>query len=134
LSETRWSSNVGIDITAGDFNLNAGNFALVAGFLALGRSEITLDSGGTVTATGSYHSVDTYNDDATDDLDTLNGYALGRVVILQGVSAARVVTVKDDTGNIKLDANADFPFTSVNSRLTLQGTATGWVELSRSVN
>jgi hypothetical protein len=126
-SEDRWSSNVGIDITAGDFNVDAG-------FIATGRSEITLDVSGVATATGSYHLVDTYDDAATDDLDTLNGYALGRIVILQGVTAARVVTVKDDTGNIKLDANADFAFASIYSRLVLQGTATGWVELSRSVN
>jgi hypothetical protein len=126
-SEDRWSTNVGIYISAGDFHV-------VSGFITTARSEITLDVSGVATATGSYHTVDTYNDDATDDLDTLNGYALGRIVILQGVSAARVVTVKDDTGNIKLDANADFPFTSINSRLILQATASGWVELSRSVN
>jgi hypothetical protein len=66
-------------------------------------SELTIASGA-ITITDSHHTVDTESDGATDDLDTISGGAVGRVVLLKPASGSRTVVVRDTgggTGNIR---------------------------------
>jgi len=91
--------------------------------------ELTIATGA-ITATQSYHSVDTQDDDATDDLDTINGAATGNILVLVAANSARTVVVKDSSGNIKLEG--DFSMDNVNDTLTLIGRTTEWLELSRT--
>ena len=85
-----------------------------------------------ITITTSRHKVDTQSAAATDDLSTINGGNDGQFLILTGVSAARVVTVKDGVGNLKL--SADCPLASPNDTLLLVKQGSNWLEVSRSVN
>lgn len=62
-------------------------------------TELTI-AGGVVTATQGYHTIDTQNDDASDDLDTINGMTAGEIVVIRAASAARTVVLKHNTGNI----------------------------------
>lgn len=73
-------------------------------------SEVTI-AGGVITITRSYHRVDTEADDATDDLDTINGAIGGTWLVLQTQDAARDVTVRHGVGNIWVDGKANFTLT-----------------------
>jgi hypothetical protein len=94
-------------------------------------SELTISSGA-ITVTEFYHKVDTEGDAASDDLDTINGGSTGDSLVLRQVANARDVTVKDGTGNLKL--NSDFVMTNVNRTITLIKISSIWVETSRSAN
>jgi len=87
---------------------------------------------GVLTVTTSRHKVDTQGAAATDDLDTLTGLNDGGFLILTAVSAARVVTAKDGTGNLRLAS--DCPLASPNDTLVLVKQGSNWLEISRSVN
>lgn len=107
--------------------VNISRLNIVAG------STLTIATG-VVTATHSRHILDTQGGAATDDLDTIDGGADGDILILGTVSAARVVTVKDNTGNIEL--NGDFVMDSPRDTLMLvyRSSLAKWCELCRSSN
>jgi len=94
-------------------------------------AELTIDTDGEITVTHSYHQVDTFEDAGTDDLDTINGGAIGDILILQTVTSARVVTVKHVSG---LRIGSDFVMTNQADKIVLFKAATGWTQLSRSDN
>lgn len=96
-------------------------------------ANLTIASGA-ITATGSYHRVDTEGAAASDDLDTINGGADGVILVLCSVSNSRDVTVKDATGNIQLAG--DFTMLTARDKLVLMydSTAGVWCELTRSTN
>ncbi len=106
------------------------------GFLSLDTpTELTIvesNSIGAVTATRSFHDVDTEGDAATDDLDTINGGSAGDILTLKILTSTRNVTVKDATGNLRLAG--DFTLTSPNDIITLIKYSTVWIETSRSDN
>lgn len=126
----------GTKITETDINgftVSIGDLSVPNGFLSFGSPvELTITSG-VVTATQSYHLVDTESDDAADDLVTINGGAEGKILILKLANSARVVTVKE-TGNIALDLAGDFVMNTTRDRLVLLRDDDIWVELSRSNN
>jgi hypothetical protein len=62
-------------------------------------------SGGVITVTGNYHTIDTEGGAATDDLDTINGGTTGQLLLLRTVAGARDVTLKTGTGNLLLGAD-----------------------------
>jgi hypothetical protein len=80
--------------------------------------------------------IDTEGAAASDDLDTITpttgGGYVGQVISLKGASSARVVTAKDNTGNLRLAG--DFAFTATADRLLLEYDGANWIELSRSDN
>lgn len=94
--------------------------------------EITIASG-VITPTGHYHSVDTEADAASDEISTISttGIDEGGLLVLRAENAARVVTVKDGTGNLNLAAG-DFALDDLGKRLLLQRRGAGWDELARS--
>ena len=102
-------------------------------FLNLGpATELTIASG-SITVTGSYHRVDTQDDDATDDLSLINGGTEGDVLILRAADDARTVVLKDSTNNLQL-AGGDFSLTHRQDSIMLMFWASNWNEISRSNN
>ncbi|UTW59977.1 hypothetical protein KFE96_06635 [Kordiimonas sp. SCSIO 12603] len=87
---------------------------------------------GAVTATKSFHVIDTEADSALDDLDTIHGGADGDILILQISSNSRAVTVRDNMGNIRL--SSDFTMDVTSDKLVLIHVGSNWHELSRSNN
>ena len=105
------------------------------GFIIPGTTiaELTISSG-EITATKSFHAVDTESDDATDDLDTINGGADMKILILSPESGSRTIVVKHATGNIHLAGAADFSMTAKKDVIMLINYNTTWNEISRSAN
>lgn len=99
----------------------------------LSTSEVTVASG-SITVTKGRHTVDTETDAASDDLDTIVTGTDGQVVTLMAENAARVVTVKHNTGNIQLSGGTDFALDGLNDSIILlyNGATSNWVELSRT--
>lgn len=89
-------------------------------------------SGGIITASQNFLSVDTEAAGASDDLATINGGVEGNMLTLKANNSARTVVVKDATGN--LQTVGDFSLTHVNDRIVLKKSGTNWIELSRSDN
>lgn len=99
----------------------------------LSSSTLTLASDA-VTATKSLHAVDTEAAAATDNLSTISagsGVGSGHLLTLYAANVARVVTVKDATGNIQL-AGGDFALDTAKKSLLLRYDGTNWVEVSRA--
>jgi len=112
---------------------NAFNDAHINGDLVLGApSELTI-SGGEITITKSFHTVDTESDAASDDLDTINGGQAGQLLVFRAIHSNRTVVAKDSTGNLLLAG--DFSMDNEQDTLTLmRGNLDFWIELSRSSN
>lgn len=104
------------------------------GFLDYGSSTELTISGGVVTATKSYHTVDTQADDATDELDTINGGSVGRILILTSANSTRDTTLKHATGNLRLSQGNDFTLDNINATIQLLYNGSNWIEISRSAN
>ena len=114
----------------GDINV-IGNVR-VEGFLNLGTAtELTIASGA-VTATRSYHTIDTESDGASDDLDTISGGIEGYILVIRAVNDARTVVAKDATGNLQL--SGDITLDNSQDTLTLIFDGTHWLELMHSDN
>tara|TARA_R110000803_G_scaffold1228_5_gene4010 strand:+ start:2839 stop:5031 length:2193 start_codon:yes stop_codon:yes gene_type:complete len=94
-------------------------------------AELTIASG-VVTATASFHSIDTQSDASTDDLVTINGGSEGAILYLIAASSARTVVLKDSTGNLEMAG--DFSLTSIRDMITFIYNNGAWVEVSRSNN
>jgi hypothetical protein len=99
--------------------------------IALGAaSELTI-SGGIVTKTQSYHTIDTEGDGATDDLDTINGGSAGDVLIFSPNHTDRTIVVKNGTGNILCDA--DITLDTSTEYVVLIYVGTNWQLLAKRV-
>jgi hypothetical protein len=102
----------------------------VTGILSFSNaSELTIATG-VITATQTYHKVDTEADGASDDLDTINGGAEGDILILRAEHTDRTVTVKDGTGNIQ--TAGDMALDNTQDTIALVFDGTNWLELARS--
>ncbi len=123
----------GLTVTAGGVGITSGDLTLTAGKLGLRASqEITLLTGGTVAISGGNHfRVDTFSDAGTDDLDSITGSVETDLIVLRAENVARVVTVKDGTGNIQLN-DGDYALDDANSVLVLFYNGTNWIEWHRS--
>ena len=104
----------------------------LTGFFGFGTAtELTISSGA-VTATKSYHSIDTEDDDATDDLTSIAGGEQGDILILSPNSSSRTVVVKDGAGLRLAD---DFTMDGSTDVIMLIKAVGGvWTEVSRSNN
>ena len=110
----------------------------VEGNLVYDSSELTVDnaSPAKITVTKPYHTVDTFGDAGTDDLEDIQGGATGMVVVLQLHDNARVTTLKHSTngGNLRLSGGADFELNNKDATISLIYNGTTWCELTRSTN
>ena len=106
----------------------------VEGSIAYGSDELTI-SAGAITPDKSHHTVDTEADAATDNLDTINTGSVndGCIIYLRQANAARVVTVRDDIGNVKLMGDHNCVL-DVNHSLMLMRVGTDWIEIGRPTN
>ncbi len=116
----------------GDVQIKTGDLKVEAGFINLGSVVELTVAAGVVTATQTYHQIDTQDNDTTDDLDTINGGTEGDLLILKSANSSRDTTLKDGSGNMNLVG--DFILTSVHDRITLLFDGTTWKEISRSNN
>jgi len=98
-------------------------------------TELTISSGA-ITASSSYHPVDTESDAATDDLDTINGGIDGMRLILRAASSSRTVVLKDGTGNLYL--SSDISLDSAQDTIELMYDTSigggGWLEVGNANN
>lgn len=101
-------------------------------FLNLGIPVEATISSGAITVTGSFYTVDTEDNDPTDNLNTINGGTEGDLLILVAENTARTVVVKDGTGNIQL--NGDFSLDAGFDTLMLIFKGSAWRQLSRANN
>ena len=110
--------------------LSAGEFVK---FLCVSdATELTI-AGGVITATQSYHDIDTAGGAGTDDLDTINGGDIGSILVIRAEHSDRTVVVKAGTGNLRL--NSDFSMDNTRDVMVLMRiSAISWVEISRSSN
>lgn len=100
-------------------------------FLVVGGATKTIASG-VITATSTYTYVDTQGGAGTDDLDTINGGVIGAIIILQCVSSARNVVIKNSTGNIKVPS--DRTLNNANDLWIGMYNGVSWCELSFANN
>ena len=87
---------------------------------------------GAVTATQSYHTIETQGGAASDDLDTISGGSTGQMLVIRAVNSAHTVVAKDGTGNLKLAG--DCTLDNAEDTLTLIYDGANWLEISRSDN
>jgi hypothetical protein len=125
------------DAATGETILNVGTgFEVLKGGavknLGIGdSSELTIATAA-ITVTGSFHIVDTEGDAATDDLQTINGGSEGDILILRQSVSGRDVTLKDNTGNLRLAGDCNL--TDSASTITLIKVSANWFEIARSIN
>lgn len=124
-------------VTLASLLINGGGAeATIDGFLTLGDASILIlsaNTNGVVTATSSYHVMDTFAAAASGDCITINGGAPGRMLILHGANSARDVTLKDAVDNLQIAG--DFTFASSSDIIFLFGVGTNsWREVGRSAN
>ena len=91
--------------------------------------ELTI-SGGAVTKTKGYHTIDTESDAATDDLDTISGGSDGDVIFLQANHTDRTIVLKNETGNIHCGADLHLENTHQVVALMYNAATTDWHCLS----
>jgi hypothetical protein len=116
---------VGIEVASPSTTLHVG------GDVAFDAGSTLTISLGAVTATHSYHQIDTAGGAA--DLNTISGGSVaGEILIIRSVNSGRIVTAKDNIGNLQLAG--DFALNDPNDTLTLMYDGTNWLELSRSNN
>lgn len=83
---------------------------------AAAATELTI-AAGVVTATQTYHTIDTEGDAASDDLDTINGLADGQFYVFKSAAAARNVVFKHGTGNIINPSGRDITLDVLNDKI-----------------
>ena len=98
--------------------LDGGNEQVsVGGFFNLAtQGELTVATGA-ITVTGSLHTVDTQDDDATDDLNTINGGNAGDILVLYSADNGRDTTLKDGADNLLLAG--DFALSAIQDKIVL---------------
>lgn len=91
-------------------------------------TELTI-AAGSITATQTYHAVDTEADAATDDLDTIAGGTLNDLLVIRAAHDDRTVVVKHGTGNIWTIGEADISLEDTEDHLLLIYDGTKWCTL-----
>jgi hypothetical protein len=92
-------------------------------------ADITIASG-EITATNSFHRVDTESAASTDNLDTINGGETGQIIILKPVSGSRTIVVRDNAGNIQTAGGTNFSMNDGRDVIVLIYDGNHWLELS----
>lgn len=109
----------------GDLNAAGNDIADLGKLNFDDATELTI-AGGAVTATQAYHTIDTESDDASDDLDTINGDVAGDVLYLRAADGARTVVLKHGTGNILISGDADYSLDDATKEVQLHSDGTNW--------
>lgn len=115
----------------GGLGMNSKSIDDIGALILNNATELTIATGA-VTATQSYHSIDTEADAATDDLDTISGGTAGQILTIKAIDSARTVVAKNATGNLQL--TADMSLDNANDTLTMIYDGTNWLETGRANN
>jgi len=115
----------------GSLNMFYNNISAIGAIILNNATELTIATG-VVTATQSYHKIDTEADAATDDLVTISGGAAGQELTIKATDSARTVVAKNGTGNLQL--TADMSLDNANDTLTMIYDGTNWLETGRANN
>ncbi len=62
--------------------------------------ELTISAGGAITVTGSHHTIDTFGDAGSDNLNTINGLVANKIYRLRAENDARTVVIRHAVDNI----------------------------------
>ena len=91
---------------------------------------------GVIIVVKAFHPVDTQDDDASDELDTINGGSTGDTLVLRAAHDDRSIVVKHGTGNIYMDSAADKTLDNSLDTLSLVYDAglAKWIQTSFSSN
>jgi hypothetical protein len=90
-------------------------------------TELTLDTNGIITKAYSHHTVDTFEDAASDNLVTISGGAEGEVILLRAAHTDRTVVLKTGTGNIINPSGIDVTLNDTNDYCLLAHNGTNWI-------
>jgi len=90
-------------------------------------------SGDAITVTGSnyfrFHTVDTEDDAATDDLDTINGGRAGELLLIKPIHADRSIVIKNGASIL---SGTDFTMNNIADAMLLYGISSGvWYPLTK---
>lgn len=95
-------------------------------------TELTI-AAGVVTKTQAWHTIDTQDDDPSDDLVTINGGTDGYILVIRAENAARTVVLKHGTGNLELGgSDITLADTDLMVPLIYDGTLSKWVLMGAS--
>ncbi|MDD3134862.1 MAG: hypothetical protein PHF64_00025 [Methanoregula sp.] len=95
-------------------------------FILDSPSELTISSGGAITPIQSFHTVDTYEDAASDELTTISGGNAGDIVYLSAADGARTVVIKHGSDNIVTADGSDYSLDDVNKVVSLICDGANW--------
>ena len=93
---------------------------------------LSANTNGVITVTQSWHLVDTYDTQATGDLETINGGSIGDILVIRPNHSDRTIVAKDGADNLLLAG--EFTMDNSQDNLTLLRLTDYWIELSRSNN
>jgi hypothetical protein len=108
-----------------------GNVGFAAPFGVQGGPQTPTIASDAITVTKSYAVPAPEGGGASDNLATINGGFDGALLVLSG-TAAKTITVKDGTGNLKLAG--DCVLDNFEDTITLIKRGTEWLEIARSNN
>lgn len=74
-------------------------------------------------------NVDTFNDQPSGDLETINGGKDGDILVITAANSARDIVAQDTGGNIKLNANRTLTHGQDTLTLSLDGASGNWYEV-----
>lgn len=133
--------DIGIDLTGATYNtsaiklggnLDANSYALtqLKGLLFASATELTMDTNGAITVTQMVHTVDTFENAASDNLDTINGGTTVGLIIIRPAHGDRTVVVRDGQGNIELQGGVDITLDVITDHMMLfwDTTNSKWVD------
>jgi len=104
------------------------------------QSEVIPVSAGVIEPTRKalmgYLVIDTESSAASDDLDTISpiGYSDGDILIIHGVDAGRITTIKHGVDNIYLESGVDYDTADKSTAIGLRKEDNSWFEIFRSKN
>lgn len=120
-----------VDILHG-LDMNAKNIDDVGALILNDATELTIDTNGIVTVTQSYHTIDTYTDAATDNLDSIQGGTAGMKLTIRATNSARTVVVRDGVENIQIEG--DMTLDNAQDTLSLIYDGSNWLQTGRANN
>jgi len=89
-------------------------------------TELTLDTDGEITVVQSLHTVDTFEDAASDDLVTINGGKSDSMLYLRAAHTDRTVVIKHGTGNILTADGSDYSLDSADKIVEFVYDGSNW--------
>ena len=123
------AGTIAIAVPQSTINVEARGNLDVTGLFGLGARQSVTIASGAITATSSIIRIDTQGAASTDNLDTINGSAAGRIIIVHTTSSARDVVLKNGTGNLAL-AGGDVTLGSSTQRLMLMSDGSSWIQVA----